>query len=143
MLAFRCVAVPGVVDHRGAGPHVDAVEGAAAGVQVGRREGEEPRQAGRVQRPPHRHGVEAQGQRRKQPLSLSEGQGVQLAQGGGEVGLGPLGHLLQGFLVPGVQGDGQGGMKQALPAPLHLVSEPGHVLQGDLRLRGHGASPLE
>ena len=26
---------------------------------------------------------------------------------------------------------------------MHLVPEPGHVLQGDLRLRGHGAAPLE
>ena len=34
-------------------------------------------------------------------------------------------------------------MKQPLTAPLHLVAQPGHVLQGDLRLRRHGAPPLE
>ena len=34
-------------------------------------------------------------------------------------------------------------MKQPLPSPLHLVAQPGDVLQGDLRLRGHGAAPLE
>ena len=34
-------------------------------------------------------------------------------------------------------------MKEPLPPPLHLVAEPGHVLQGDLRLRGHGAAALE
>ena len=31
---------------------------------------------------------------------------------------------------------------RSLP-PLHLVPETGDVLQGDLRLRGHGAAPLE
>ena len=35
------------------------------------------------------------------------------------------------------------GVKQPLPSPLHLVAQAGHVLQGDLRLRGHGAPPLE
>ena len=34
-------------------------------------------------------------------------------------------------------------VKQALPAPLHLVAETGDVFQGDLRLGGHGAAPLE
>ena len=136
-------AVPGVVDHRGAGPHVDAVEGAPAGVQVGRREGEEPGDAGRVQAAPLRHGVQGQGQGREQPLALPEGQVVQLAEGRGEVGLGPLGHLLEGRLVLGVEGDGQGRVEEPIAAPLHLVAEPGHVLQGDLRLRGHGAPAFQ
>ena len=109
-------AVPGVVDHRGAGPHVDAVEGAPAGVQVGRREGEEPGDAGRVQAAPLRHGVQGQGQGREQPLALPEGQVVQLAEGRGEVGLGPLGHLLEGRLVLGVEGDGQGRVEEPLAA---------------------------
>ena len=34
-------------------------------------------------------------------------------------------------------------MEEPLASPLHLVSEAGHVLQGDLRLGGHGAAPLE
>ena len=136
-------AVPGVVDHRGAGPHVDAVERAAPGVQVRGREGEEPGDAGRVQAAPLGHGVEGQRQGRKQPLALAEGQVVQLAEGGGEVGLRPLGHLLQGRLVLRVKGHGQGGVEEPLPAPLHLVPQPGDVLQGDLRLGGHGAAPLE
>ena len=34
-------------------------------------------------------------------------------------------------------------MEEPFAAPLHLVPEPGHVLQGDLRLGGHGAAPLE
>ena len=55
-------AVEGVVDHRGAGPQVDAVEGAGTGVQVRRREGEQPCQRRRIQRPPHRHGVQGQRQ---------------------------------------------------------------------------------
>ena len=135
--------VPGVVDHRGAGPQVDAVEGAAAGVQVRRREGEETGYAGRVEGPPLGDGVQGQRQRGQHPLSLAEGQVVELAQGGGEVGLRPLGHLLEGFLVLRVKGDGERGVEEPLPAPLHLVPEPGHVLQGDLRLRGHGAAPLE
>ena len=135
--------VPGVVDHRGAGPHVDAVEGAAAGVQVGRREGEETGDAGRVQAAPLGYGVQAQGQGGQQTFSLPECQVVELAQGGGEVGLGPLGHLLEGGLVFGMEGHGQGGVEQPLPAPLDLVPEPGDVLQGDLRLGGHGAAPLE
>ena len=136
-------AVPGVVDHRGAGPHVDAVEGAAPGVQVGRREGEETGYAGRVQAAPLGHGVQGQRQGCKQPLALAEGQVVELAQGRGEVGLRPLGHLLERRLVLRVKGDGERGVEEPLPAPLHLVPEPGHVLQGDLRLRGHGAAPLE
>ena len=121
----------------------DAVEGPAAGVQVGRREGEEPGDAGGVQAAPLGDGVQAQRQRRQKALALAEGKGVQLAQGGGEVGLRPLGHLLERGLVPRVQRHGQGRMKQSLPAPLHLVAQPGHVLQGDLRLRGHGAPALE
>ncbi len=94
-------------------------------------------------RPPHRHGVERQGQRGQETFPLPEGQVVQLAERGGEVGLRPLGHLLQGRLVSGVERDGQGGVEQPLPAPLHLVAQPGHVLQGDLRLGGHGAAALE
>ena len=39
--------------------------------------------------------------------------------------------------------DRQRGVKQPLPAPLHLVAQAGDVLQGDLRLGGHGASALE
>ena len=136
-------AVPGVVDHQGAGTHVDAVEGAAAGVQVGGREGEEPRKARRVQAAPLRDGVEGQGQGRKQPLALAEGQVVQLAQGGGEVGLRPLGHLPQRRLVLRVKGHRQGGVEEPLAPALDLVAETGDVLQGDLRLRGHGAAPLE
>ena len=135
--------VPGVVDHRGAGPHVDAVEGSPPGVQVGRREGEETGYAGRVQRPPLRHGVEGQGQGGQDALALAEGQGIQLAQRGGEVGLGPLGHLLEGRLVLRVKGDGERSVEEPLAAPLHLVAEAGHVLQGNLRLGGHGAAPLE
>ena len=34
-------------------------------------------------------------------------------------------------------------MEEPLPAPLHLVPEPGDVFQGDLRLRRHGAALLE
>ena len=34
-------------------------------------------------------------------------------------------------------------MKEPLPSPLHLVAQPGDVLQGDLRLGGHGAPALE
>ena len=83
------------------------------------------------------------GQRGQQTFSLPEGQVVQLAQGGGEVGLGPLGHLPERRLVPGMEGHGQGGVEEPLPAPLHLVAETGDVLQGDLRLWGHGAAPLE
>ena len=94
-------------------------------------------------RAPLGHGVQGQGERGQQALALAEGQVVELAEGGGEVGLRPLGHLLERSLVPGVEGDGQGRMKQPLPAPLHLVPQPGDVLQGDLRLRGHGAAPLE
>ena len=108
--------VPGVVDHRGAGPHVDAVEGAGTGVQVRRREGEETGDAGRVQAAPLGHGVEGQRQGRKQPLALAEGQVVQLAQGGGEVGLRPLGHLPQRRLVLRVKGHGQGGVEEPLAA---------------------------
>ena len=33
-------------------------------------------------------------------------------------------------------------MKEALPAPLHLVTQAGNVLQGDLRLGGEGAAPV-
>ncbi len=135
--------VPGVVDHRGAGPHVDAVEGPAPGVQVRRREGEEPGDAGRVQAAPLGHGVEGQRQGRKQPLALAEGQIVQLAQGGGEVGLRPLGHLPQRRLVLRVKGHRQGGVEEPLAPALDLVAQAGDVLQGDLRLGGHGASPLE
>ena len=85
----------------------------------------------------------ARGSVDKQPLSLAEGQVVELAQGGGEVGLRPLGHLLERRLVLRVKGDGERGVEEPLPAPLHLVPETGDVLQGDLRLRGHGAAPLE
>ena len=74
---------------------------------------------------------------------MAEGQVVELAQGGGEVGLGPLGHFLEGSLVLGVQGDGEGRVEEPLPPPLHLVAQAGDVLQGDLRLRGHGAPALE
>ena len=135
--------VPGVVDHRGAGPHVDAVEGAAPRVQVRRREGEETRDAGRVEAAPLGHGVQGQGHGREQSLALAEGQIVQLAQGGGEVGLGSLDHLLERRLVPGVKGHGQRGVKESLSAPLDLVPQPGDVLQGDLRLRGHGAPAFQ
>ena len=34
-------------------------------------------------------------------------------------------------------------MKQSLPAALHLVAQPGHVLQGDLGLGGQRASALQ
>ena len=74
---------------------------------------------------------------------MPEGQGVELAQGRGEVGLRPLGHLLERRLVPRVKGDGERGVEEPLPAPLHLVPETGDVLQGDLRLGGHGAAPFE
>ena len=78
----------------------------------------------------------------KQALPLPEGQGVQLAQGGGEVGAGLLGQVLEGVLVGiGVEGDGKGGVEQPLPSPLHLVPETGNVLQGDLRLGGQAAVP--
>ena len=136
-------AVPGVVDHRRAGPHVDAVEGAAAGVQVRWREGEEAGQGRGVEAAPVGDGVQGQGQRRKQALALAEGQGVQLAEGRAEVGLRPLGHLLERGLVPAVKGHGEGCVEEPLPASLHLVAQAGHVLQGDLRLGRHGAAPLE
>ena len=136
-------AVEGVVDDGGAGSQVDAVQCPAAGVQVRRREWEQSRQAGRVQRPPYGHGVQRQGQGGQQTFPLPEGQGVQLAQGGGEVGAGLLGQLLQGVLVVGVEGDGEGGVEQPLPAPLHLVPEPAHILQGDLGLWGQAAAPVQ
>ena len=136
-------AVPGVVDHRRAGPHVDAVERPAPRVQVRGREGEETGQGRRVQAAPLGHGVQGQGQRGEESLPLPEGQGVQLPQRCSEVGPRPLGHLLQRGLVPAVKGDGERCVEEPLPAPLHLVAQPGNVLQGDLRLRGHGASPLE
>ena len=69
-------AVPGVVDHRGAGPHVDAIEGAAPGVEVRRREGEETGYAGGVEAAPLGHGVQGQGERGQQALSLAEGEVV-------------------------------------------------------------------
>ena len=93
--------------------------------------------------PPLGDGVQGQRQGGQQPLALAEGQVVELAQGGGEVGLRPLGHLLERRLVLRVKGDGERGVEEPLPAPLHLVPETGDVLQGDLRLRGHGAAPLE
>ena len=135
--------VPGVVDHGGAGPHVDAVEGAAAGVHVRRREGEEAGQGRGVEAAPVGDGVQGQGQRRKQALALAEGQGVQLAEGRAEVGLRPLGHLLERGLVPAVKGHGEGCVEEPLPASLHLVAQAGHVLQGDLRLGRHGAARLK
>ena len=95
-----------------------------------------------VQRAPHRHGVEGQGQGGKQALPLPEGQVVQLAQGGGEVGPGLLGQLLQPLGVGGVQRHRQGGVKQPLPSPLHLVPQTGHVLQGDLRLGRQASAPV-
>ena len=55
---------------------------------------------------PHGHGVQAQGQRGQDALALAECQGVELAQSGPEVSLRPLGHLLEGRLVPGMKGDG-------------------------------------
>ena len=51
-----------------------------------------------------------------------------------------LGHLLERRLVLRVKGDGEGRVEEPLPAPLHLVAEAGHVLQGNLRLGGHGAA---
>ena len=77
------------------------------------------------------------------PSRCRKARGVELAQRGGEVAPRPLGQLLQVAFVPGVKGDGQGGVEEPLPSPLHLVPQAGHVLQGDLRLRGHGAAPLE
>ena len=87
--------------------------------------------------------LRGQGQRGQDALALAEGQGIELAQRGGEVGLGPLGHLLEGRLVLRVKGDGERRVEEPLASPLHLVAEAGHVLQGNLRLGGHGAAPLE
>ena len=110
-------AVEGVVDDGGAGPQVDAVQGPAPGVQVRRREGKQPRQRRGVQRPPHRHGVQAQGQGGQQSLPLPEGQVVQLAQRGGEVGPGLLGQI--SFRVSwssACKRDGQRGVEEPFPA---------------------------
>ena len=77
---------------------------------------------GRVQAPPLGHRVQGQWQGGKQPLALAEGQVVQLAQGGGEVGLRPLGHLPQRRLgILRVQRHGQRRVEETLPSPLHLV----------------------
>ena len=59
------------------------------------------------------------------------------------MGLRPLGHLPQRRLVLRVKGHRQGGVEEPLAPALDLVAETGDVLQGDLRLRGHGAAPLE
>ena len=69
-------------------------------------------------RQPYRHSVQGQGQGGEQSLPLPEGQGVQLAQGSGEVGAGLLGQVFQPILIGGVKGDGQGGVEQPFPAPL-------------------------
>ena len=42
-----------------------------------------------------------------------------------------------------MKGHRQGGVEEPLAPALDLVAETGDVLQGDLRLRGHGAAPLE
>ena len=103
--------VPGVVDDGGACPHVDAVEGSAPRVEVRRREGEQPGQGRGVQSPPRRDGVQSQRQCRKQPFALAKGEIVELSQRRGEVGLRPLGHLLQRVLVPRVQRHGERGVE--------------------------------
>ena len=85
----------------------------------------------------------ARGRVDRQTFPLPEGQVVQLAQGGGEVCLRPLGHLPERRFVLGMERDRQRGVKEPLPASLHLVPEPGDVLQGDLRLGRHGAAAFE
>ena len=72
-------AVEGVVDDGRAGPQVEAVERAAAGVQVRGREGEEPRKRRRVQGAPGGKGVQPQRDCRKKTLALPEGEGIHLA----------------------------------------------------------------
>ena len=136
-------SVEGVVHHGRAGPEVYAVERAAPGVEIGRRERKEPRQAGGVERAPRRDGVEPERKTGEKSLPLAEREGVELSKRRGEVGPGPLGRLLEGCLVLRMQRDGQGGVKEPLPSPLHLVAQPRHVLKGDLRLRGHRAPPPE
>ena len=78
--------------------------------------------------------LRARGSVDRKSLPLPEREQVQLAQGGGEVRPRPLGHLLEGCFVLGVKGDGQRRVEKPLPAPLHLVAQAAHVLQGDLRL---------
>ena len=59
------------------------------------------------------------------------------------MGAGFLSKLPQPVGVVGVQRHRQGGVEQPLPAPLHLVPETAHVLQGDLRLRRQAAAPVQ
>ena len=79
----------------------------------------------------------------RMPSRWRKARGSSLPRVAAKCPLGPLGHLLEGRLVLRVEGDRERGVKQPLPSPLHLVAQAGHVLQGDLRLRGHGAPPLE
>ena len=51
-----------------------------------------------------RDGVQCDWQPGQETFALAEGEVVELAEGGGEVCLRPLGHLLQRVLVPRVEG---------------------------------------
>ena len=131
-------AVEGVVDDGGAGAQVDAGERAASRVEVRRREGEEPRQRRRVERAPGGDGVEGEGQGREEAFALAEGKRVELPQRRPEVALRPLRHLSEDVVVLRVERQREGGVEEAFPPALDLVPQAGHVLEGDLGLRGEG-----
>ena len=70
----------------------------------------------------------------RSPSLWRKGSGVELAEGGGEVRPRALGNLLQAPMIVCMKGQGEGGVKETLPSPLHVVPETGDVLQGYLRL---------
>ena len=74
---------------------------------------------------------------------MAEREGVELAEGCAEVGLRPLGHLLEGGLVLRVERDREGGVEETLAPALHLVAEAGDVLKCDLGFGGHGAATAQ
>ena len=100
-------AVPWVVDDGGAGAEVDAVEGSAAGIEVGWGEGEEARDGGGIQRSPVGCGVESDGERGEHAGALAEGERIESAEGCSEVGASALGDLPQCGFVVGVERDGE------------------------------------
>ena len=96
-----------------------------------------------VERAPGGEGVEREGQRREQPLALAEGERVQLPQRRGKVRLRALRQLVERGLVGGVERHREGGVEEPLAPALHLVPQAGDILEGDLRLGGEGAAPVE
>ena len=74
---------------------------------------------------------------REQTLARAEGQRIELAQDGREMGRGALGQLLQRLLVVGVQGQRERRVEQPLAAALHVVPQPAHIFERNLRLGRH------